>query len=40
METVQHWKQMLNYLDTVCSDCIREVGHHSRPNKPLRQYLR
>jgi putative transposase len=25
-ETVQHWKQMLNYLDTVCSDRIREAG--------------
>jgi len=26
-ETVQHWKQMLNYLDTVCADRIREAGH-------------
>jgi len=25
-ETVQNWKQMLNYLDTVCSDRIREAG--------------
>ena len=25
-ETVQHWKQMLNYLDTICSDRIREAG--------------
>jgi putative transposase len=25
-ETVQHWKQMLNYLDTVCSDRIQEAG--------------
>jgi putative transposase len=25
-ETVQHWKQMLNYLDTVCGDRIREAG--------------
>ncbi len=25
-ETVQYWKQMLNYLDTVCSDRIREAG--------------
>jgi len=25
-ETVQHWKQMLNYLDAVCSDRIREAG--------------
>jgi putative transposase len=25
-ETVQHWKQMLNYLDTVCSERIREAG--------------
>ena len=25
-ETVQHWKQMLNHLDTVCSDRIREAG--------------
>jgi putative transposase len=25
-ETVQHWKQMLNYLDTVCADRIREAG--------------
>jgi len=25
-ETVQHWKQMLNYLDTVCGDRIQEAG--------------
>ena len=25
-ETVQHWKQMLNYLDTMCADRIREAG--------------
>jgi len=25
-ETVQGWKQMLNYLDTVCGDRIREAG--------------
>jgi putative transposase len=25
-ETVQHWKQMLNYLDTVCADRIRDAG--------------
>ena len=25
-ETVQYWKQMLNYLDTVCGDRIREAG--------------
>ena len=25
-ETVQHWKQMLNYLDTVCGERIREAG--------------
>jgi putative transposase len=25
-ETVQCWKQMLNYLDTLCSDRIREAG--------------
>ncbi len=25
-ETVQHWKQMLNYLDTDCSDRIQESG--------------
>ena len=25
-ETVQHWKQMLNYLDTVCAERIREAG--------------
>ena len=25
-ETVQHWKQMLNYLDTVCGDRIRDAG--------------
>ena len=25
-ETVQSWKQMLNYLDTVCGDRIREAG--------------
>ena len=25
-ETVQHWKQMLNYLDTYCGDRIREAG--------------
>ena len=25
-ETVQHWKQMLNYLDTMCSDRIKEAG--------------
>ena len=26
-ETVQHWKQMLNYLDTVCGERIREAGY-------------
>jgi putative transposase len=25
-ECVQHWKQMLNYLDTVCGERIREAG--------------
>jgi putative transposase len=25
-DTVQHWKQMLNYLDAVCGDRIREAG--------------
>ncbi len=25
-ETVQHWKQMLNHLDTACGDRIREAG--------------
>jgi putative transposase len=25
-ETVQHWKQMLNYLDTMCADRIQEAG--------------
>ena len=25
-DTVQHWKQMLNYLDTHCSERIREAG--------------
>jgi hypothetical protein len=25
-QTVQHWKQMLNYLDTVCGERIREAG--------------
>jgi putative transposase len=25
-QTVQNWKQMLNYLDTVCEDRIREAG--------------
>jgi len=25
-ETVQHWKQMLNYLDTMCSERIQEAG--------------
>ena len=25
-DTVQQWKQMLNYLDTVCGDRIREAG--------------
>jgi putative transposase len=25
-ETVQHWKQMLNYLETMCGDRIREAG--------------
>jgi putative transposase len=28
-ETVQSWKQMLNYLDTVCTDRIREAGVRS-----------
>lgn len=28
-ETVQHWKQMLNYLDTFCGDRIREAGVRS-----------
>lgn len=26
-ETVQHWKQMLNYLETHCGDRIRESGY-------------
>jgi transposase-like protein len=25
-ETVQHWKQLLNYLETVCGERIREAG--------------
>jgi len=25
-ETVQHWKQMLNYLDSICADRIHEAG--------------
>lgn len=25
-ETVQHWKQMLNYLDAVCGERIRQAG--------------
>jgi len=25
-DTVQHWKQMLSYLDTMCGDRISEVG--------------
>jgi putative transposase len=25
-ETVQHWKQMLNYVDTMCGDRISEAG--------------
>jgi putative transposase len=25
-ETVQHWKQMLNYLDTMCADRVKEAG--------------
>jgi putative transposase len=25
-ETVQHWKQMLNYLDTMCGDRIKAAG--------------
>jgi hypothetical protein len=25
-ETVQHWKQILNYLDTMCGDRISEAG--------------
>ena len=25
-ETVQHWKQMLNYLDTLCGDRIADSG--------------
>ena len=24
-ETVQHWRQMLNHLDTVCGERIREA---------------
>jgi len=27
-ETVQNWKQMLNYLETMCGDRIREAGVH------------
>lgn len=27
-ETVQSWKEMLNYLDTICGDRIREAGIH------------
>jgi putative transposase len=25
-ETIQHWKQMLNYLDTICGERIRAAG--------------
>jgi len=25
-KTVQSWKQMLNYLDTICGDRMREAG--------------
>jgi putative transposase len=25
-ETVQHWKQMLNHLDTMCGDRINDAG--------------
>ena len=25
-QTVQNWKQMLNYLDTICGDRMREAG--------------
>lgn len=25
-EFVQHWKQMLNYLDTYCGERMREAG--------------
>ena len=25
-QTVQHWKQMLNYLDAVCADRLRDAG--------------
>ena len=25
-ETVQNWKEMLNYLDTVCGERIKEAG--------------
>ena len=25
-ETVQHWKQMLNYLDTMCGQRIQAAG--------------
>lgn len=28
-ETVQHWKQMLNHLDMMCGERIREAGHRS-----------
>jgi putative transposase len=28
-QTVQHWKQMLNYLDAVCGERIREAGARS-----------
>jgi len=35
-ETVQHWKQMLNYLDTVCGDdpggrrpTVKQITHSS-----------
>jgi putative transposase len=28
-ETVQNWKQMLNYLETMCGDRIREAGVHN-----------
>ncbi len=26
LQTVQSWKQILNYLDTLCGDRIREAG--------------
>ena len=38
-ETVQHWKQMLNYLDTMCGDRIQEAGGLGK-KQPLRAHQR